>query len=47
MKTFNAVIEDNKDNFAHLGVKLGDLGSHSTQKDSAAMVAVRFTASPQ
>ena len=43
MKKINALLDDNKDKFDSLGIQLGDLGSHSTWKSSAAVSDTVFT----
>ena len=45
-KIFSKVIKDNMDELRHLGVSEGDLGTHSSRKGVATLVAAGCTASP-
>ena len=46
IKSFHKVILENKEEFEKLGVKPGDLGSHSTRKGSITLVCSRRTVYP-
>ena len=46
VKKIHKVIRENKEEFEKLGVKPGDLGSHSTRKGSITIVCYGFTVSP-
>ena len=46
VKIFHKVISKNKEEFEKLGVKPGDLGSHSTRKGSITLVSSGCTVSP-
>ena len=46
VKVFHKVIRENKEEFEKLGVKPGDLGSHSTGKGSITLVCSKCTVSP-
>ena len=46
IKIFHKFIRENKDIFDELGVKAGDIGSHSTRKGAIALVDAGYTGSP-
>ena len=46
LNIFNKVVKENKDDFARLGVREGDLGSHSCRKGAITLVSAGCTVSP-